>query len=152
MNSLTVQISFILCCLVLLVFVSWGLSISMSYFSGWKDLVRSYRYQNEVLSQTCYLHWARMRWVSYYYCLIMGGNVQGFYLAGRSVLTAGAPKLFIPWNDIEIKRKIFLGSPVLELSFAKAPSVTLMVGQLMGSPSLENLFREIFGKPLIVEK
>jgi hypothetical protein len=139
MNSMYFFIFFVLMWL--------GISILLSYWSGWKELAQYYRYQNELITKRKFLRWASLRGVSYKACLTIGGSVQGLYLSILFLFALGYPKLFIPWNDIKFAKKVYWGFPVLELSFTKATSVTLMV-----SPELGNLFQEISGRPLIIDE
>ena len=112
---------------------SWGgVSILISYWSGWKTLAQYYPYQNEPLSQRKLFQCASMRGVSFNNCLTIGASVQGLYLAMPFLFSVGFPKLFIPWSDIKIARKEFWGIPVLELSFAKASGVSFMVREKIG--------------------
>jgi hypothetical protein len=129
-----------------LILLFLGGFIGVSYASGWRELARYYRYQNESITSKKLLLWACLRWVSYKACLYIGANPQGVYLAVLSLFSAASPKLFIPWNDITINKKIFWGYPVFELRFAKAPTVTLMVSQKLG-----DFFQEASGRPLIID-
>ena len=72
---------------------------------------------------------ASMRGVGYRSCLTIGTGVEGLYIAVLFLFRVGHPPLFIPWNDIKIRRKKILGFPLLVLKFARAPAVALTIPQ-----------------------
>lgn len=123
-----------------------GVLIILSYGSGWKELARYYRYQNEGVSKKRYCQWANVGGVSYKGCMTIGGNEQGLYLSILFLFSFGSSSLFIPWKDIRIVKKRYWWFPVLELSIVQAPSVKIRVAQ-----SMENFLQEVYGRPLSIE-
>jgi hypothetical protein len=121
-----------------------ALAVVFSFWGGWRELARYYRYRGQVINKKKYMQSASMRGgMGYRGCLTIGANFEGLYIAVLFLFRAGHPPLFIPWHDIKIKRKTSFGFPMLELTFIQTPSITLTIPQ-----ALEGFLQSVTAKPL----
>jgi len=77
------------------------ISFLMSWIGGWGALARSFRAQSEFRGDKQTGQRVRMRWrAGYNYCVTIGCDASGLYLAMNWLYRFQHPPLFIPWNEI----------------------------------------------------
>lgn len=103
--------------------------VAISFVTGWRDLARHYRYKGQPLQKKAYMQSASMRtrWMGYHNCLTVGKGPEGLYIGVFFLFRLAHPPLFVPWQDISVKKSHWLGFPLIELTFAKAPKVPVIL-------------------------
>jgi hypothetical protein len=61
--------------------------------------------------------------------LTMGVNPQGFFLSLSFPFFPGHPPLFIPWNEITVRRTCVLWAKCVELHLGREPAVPLRISE-----------------------
>ena len=121
-----------------------GITALISFISGWGELAKYYRYHGQQIDKKRYMQSAVMRGVTGYRgCLTVGANTEGLYLSVFFLFRPAHPPLFIPWNEIKIRRTKFFVFKLLEMRFTRATSVTLAVYE-----SLEGFLQSASVRPL----
>ena len=101
-----------------------------SRISGWASLAQRYRYDEQFSGGRLRFRSAAMRyWGHYSNCLTMGANPQGFFISISIPFLVGHPPLFIPWNDITVRRIRFLWTTWVELHLSRQPAIPLRVSE-----------------------
>ena len=106
----------------------------ISHISGWASLAQRYRCEEGFSGDRLRFRSADMRyWGHYGKCLTMGANPQGFFLAMSIPLFPGFPPLFIPWNEICLRRGRFLWTKYVELRLGREPAIPLRISEGLAS-------------------
>lgn len=122
-----------------------GISILLSYVSGWKELAKYYVYAGQTVPKMKLIHSASMRNVSYRSVLSLGGNAEGLCLEIMFLFAVSSPKLFIPWTDMTIARNENWLDAALEMRFIKVPGIDLRI-----PGELESFLQGLSGNKLIM--
>jgi hypothetical protein len=78
----------------------------VSFAGGWFQLSRKFRLMSPFDGVSEGLRSGRMRWLTHYgNCLRLGANGDGLYLAVLFLFRFMHPPLFVPWSEIEVRRK-----------------------------------------------
>ncbi|MBT8332186.1 MAG: hypothetical protein KJP06_07645 [Deltaproteobacteria bacterium] len=114
---------------ILLFIMLWiGVCKLLSVFGGWKMLAGEYRAKSAFEGCKLWFKSAGLRrWTHYNYCLTVGADKYGLYMAVLPIFWIGHPPLFFPWQDIstEAGRKRFFGDFV-KFTFARQPEVPVI--------------------------
>jgi len=101
-----------------------------SRISGWASLAQRYRCDAGFSGDRLRFRSAAMRYWSHYgNCLTMGANPQGFFLSMSIPIFPGFPPLFIPWNEISLRRTRFLWTKYVELRLGREPTIPLRISE-----------------------
>jgi hypothetical protein len=75
-----------------------------------------------------------MRYGSHYgNCLTIGVNAQGLFLSLSIPFFPGHPPLFIPWNEITVRRTRVLWANCLELQLGRDPAIPFRIGERLAA-------------------
>jgi hypothetical protein len=113
-----------------------GVTILLSYTSGWAGLAKIYRASKPFHG---------VRWTPFHAqlgeagllgsfgnSLNIGANAEGLHLSVFILFRVNCPALFIPWEDVSIESKKILGFRYKEFRFQQVPSVPLRVSEKQG--------------------
>ena len=98
------------------------ISFLMSWIGGWSALARGFRAPSEFRGEKQTGQTVRMRWrAGYNYCVTVGCDATGLYLAMNWLYRVRHPPLFIPWDQITRlhPRPGYLGWEVLPLRLGR---------------------------------
>jgi hypothetical protein len=77
------------------------ISLLMSWIGGWAALARSFRAPSGFGGEKQTGETVQMRWLAgYNYCVTLGCDTAGLYLAMNWLYRFRHPPLFIPWDEI----------------------------------------------------
>ena len=131
-----------------------GISVLMSFLSGWWELSRNYRSTTIFDGTRFRFQSASMRLgTSYGNCVNLGVNQNGLYLSVLFLFRLGHPPLFIPWPDVSTTKKRFLFFfKQVELRFGKYPSIRFVISQrLIYTIHRFSTFNQTWGQALVIE-
>jgi hypothetical protein len=116
---------------LLIAILAWSL---VGFFSrritGWASLAQRYRYDDRFSGERVRFRSAAMRYASHYRnCLTMGVNPQGFFLSLSIPFLPGHPPLFIPWNEITVRRTRLLWAKCAELRLGREPAIPFRISE-----------------------
>jgi hypothetical protein len=101
-----------------------------SYITGWALLAQRFRCDERFSGEHLRFRSAAMRcWGNYGNCLTMGVNPHGFLLSPSFPFFPGHPSLFIPWNEITVRRTRVLWAKCVELHLGREPAVPLRISE-----------------------
>jgi hypothetical protein len=105
-----------------------------SRMTGWASLAQRYRYNERFFGERLRFRSATMRFGSQYTnCLTMGVNPQGFFLSLSIPFLLGHPPLFIPWNEITIRRTRLLWAKCAELHLGRELAIPLRISERLAA-------------------
>jgi|SRR5260370_15507792 len=114
--------------LVFFVLFWTAISLIIAQIGGWGELSRCYRSGNPFDGRRWNFRSGRMRWnTGYNGCLTIGANAHGLFLAMLFLFRIGHPPLFVPWQDISVKKGKILWWKWTEFRFRQAPGVPLRI-------------------------
>jgi hypothetical protein len=117
---------------VLLIAILWWIVVGFvsSRITGWASLAQRYRYDERFSGEHLRFRSAMMRYGGHYgNCLTMGVNPQGLFLSLSFPFFAGHRPLFIPWNDITVRRTHLLWAKCMELHLGREPTIPLRLSE-----------------------
>jgi hypothetical protein len=114
-----------------------GVCLLLAYISGWMKLATFYRSSQEVNEgQAFNFQSAWMRSIGFYnHCVTMTATANGIFISVWFLFRIGHSPLFVPWEDITVKRAKWLLGEMVELRFNKAPSIAFRISS--------NLYRNL---------
>jgi len=108
-------------------------SFSIALVGGWFELGRIYRGTRRFAGSSWRFQDAQFRLLTRYnHIVTVGSNAEGLYLAVFLPFRIGHPPLFIPWQDVSVRRERFLWFRVYKFEFRQAPSVRLQLKEKLG--------------------
>jgi hypothetical protein len=120
---------------ILLVITLWiVVGLVNSHVTGWASLAERFRSGEGFSGDRLRFRSAAMRyWGHFGTCLTIGANPQGFFLAMSIPLFPGFPPLFIPWNEICLRRTRFLWTNYVELRLGQEPAIPFRISERLAS-------------------
>jgi hypothetical protein len=104
------------------------------HITGWASLAQRYRCDERFSGERLRFRSAAMRyWNHYANCLTVGVSPRGFFLSMSVPFLPGHPPLFIPWNDITVRRTRFLWAKCVELHLGREPAVPFRISQRLAA-------------------
>ena len=98
------------------------------HITGWASLAQRYRCHERFSGARLRSRSAVMRyWGRYSNCLTLGVNPRGFCLSMSIPFLPGHPPLFIPWNEITVRRTSFLLTKYVELRLGREPAIPFRI-------------------------
>ena len=91
------------------------------HLTGWASLAQRYRCDERFSGDRLRFRSAAMRYWSHYgNCLTMGVNPEGFFLSVSIPFLLGHPPLFIPWNEITVRRTRVLWAKCVQFHLGRS--------------------------------
>jgi hypothetical protein len=123
--------------LVLSVIGIWLLvTFSISYTTGWAILAKVYRATQPFEGERWTPFHAQLGnlgpFGSFGNSLNIGANREGLSLSVFILFRLSFPTLFIPWQDVFIESRKFIGYRYKEFRFRETPSIPLRVSESLG--------------------
>ena len=117
--------------LTVLLIATWMLCVVWyfsSHITGWASLAQRYRCDQRFSGERLRFRSAAMRyWGHYGSCLTVGVNPQGLFLAVTTPFLPWHPPLFIPWNEVTVRRTHVLWAKCVELRLGPEPAIPLRI-------------------------
>lgn len=108
--------------------------IILSRLGGWHELAKSYRAHDSRSGERFRFQSASLRWgTNYNGCLTLDVNMYGMYLSVFFPFRIAHPTLFIPWEDVIVKRLRGKWFPTVELSFVRDPTIPFMISRKLAA-------------------
>jgi hypothetical protein len=120
---------FALLTVLLIVILLWmAVGFFTSHITGWASLAQRYRCDERFAGKRLRFRSAAMRyWSHYSNCLTMGVNPQGLFLSVSIPFLSGHLPLFIPWNEITVRRTRVLWAKCVEIRLGPEPAIPLRI-------------------------
>jgi len=120
---------------LLIVILGWiVVGLVSSRMTGWALLAQRYRWDERFFGEHLRFRSAAMRYGSHYgNCLTIGVNAQGLFLSLSIPFFPGHPPLFIPWNEITVRRTRVLWANCLELRLGRDPAIPFRIGERLAA-------------------
>ena len=104
------------------------------HLTGWASLAQRYRCDERFSGDRLRFRSAAMRYWSHYgNCLTMGVNPEGFFLSVSIPFLLGHPPLFIPWNEITVRRTRVLWAKCVEFHLGREPAIPLRISERLAT-------------------
>jgi hypothetical protein len=126
---------FLLFTILLIAILAWiVMGFVFSHLSGWASLGQRYRCDEGFSGERLRFRSAAVRYGGHYRnCLTIGANPQGLFLSLAFPFFAGHPPLFIPWNDISVRRTRLLWAKRVELHLGREPAIPFRISERLAT-------------------
>ena len=121
---------------ILLIAILWWMvgGIVFSHITGWASLAERYRCDERFSGDRLRFRSAAMRyWGHFSNCLTAGANRQGLFLSLSLPFLLGYPPLFIPWNEITVRRTRLLWAKRVELRLGREPAIPFRISERLAT-------------------
>lgn len=127
--------------------IAWIAVLTLiAWVSGWRELARHYFSNRPFLGRIWNWQSAMLRWgCSFSFCLTIGSDSSGIYAAVFPVFSFSHPPLFIPWDDVRIRRvksRWARSGEFWELKFDRVPAIPFRISRKLGEGILKASGRE----------
>ena len=106
--------------------------IGVGRISGWHSLSRQYPSETPFVGTHFRFHSAMIGWINYSGVILFGANGDGLQMDLFSFFSYGHPTIFIPWDDVTVKRTPGTFSDYFDLHFARVPHTGVRISARLG--------------------
>jgi hypothetical protein len=114
--------------LLIAILVWMAVGFFSSHITGWASLAQRYRCDARFSGKRLRFRSAGTRyWGHYTNCLTLGVSPQGLFLSLSIPFFPGHPPLFVPWNEITVRRTRVLWAKCVEICLGPEPAIPLRI-------------------------